>query len=244
MKRMAYMISVMAIAAMIGGCGTQAKTGNGEAAEVRPKEAAAQTASNNNTENQNTQNQGTAYQKAGQGAGDSGRITEDEAKAIAFQDAEVDEADVSGVRVKLDIKDGAKPSKSEQSSDGLYVGNPSCGGITNDGVYEYEVEFYVGNLEYDYDIDAATGRIVSMDRDIEDDFQITDGASGQIISEDEAKKVALAKVPQATEQDMRIHLDQDDGRRIYEGSIYVSGVEYEFEIDAASGVLLEWEEDD
>ena len=37
----------------------------------------------------------------------------------------------------------------------------------DDGVMEYEVEFYAGNKEYDYDIDAATGAIRSMDQDCE-----------------------------------------------------------------------------
>ena len=32
---------------------------------------------------------------------------------------------------------------------------------------EYEVEFYAGNKEYDYDIDAMTGAIRSMDQDCE-----------------------------------------------------------------------------
>ena len=37
----------------------------------------------------------------------------------------------------------------------------------DDGVMEYEVEFYAGNKEYDYDIDPATEAIRSMDQDCE-----------------------------------------------------------------------------
>ena len=37
----------------------------------------------------------------------------------------------------------------------------------NDNRAEYDIEFVVGNEEYDYDIDAVTGEILSMDRDID-----------------------------------------------------------------------------
>ena len=36
-----------------------------------------------------------------------------------------------------------------------------------DGRVVYDVEFYAGNKEYDYEIDAYTGRILSKDTDIE-----------------------------------------------------------------------------
>lgn len=35
----------------------------------------------------------------------------------------------------------------------------------DDGKLEYEVEFHQGTVEFDYDIDAATGEILSFDRD-------------------------------------------------------------------------------
>ena len=38
----------------------------------------------------------------------------------------------------------------------------------DDGVYEYEVEFHVGNMEYEYSIDAKTGRILDFDKDLDD----------------------------------------------------------------------------
>lgn len=41
-----------------------------------------------------------------------------------------------------------------------------------------------------------------------------------------------------------IELDEDDGMLIYEGDALFENVVYEFELDAASGKLLEWERDD
>jgi len=37
----------------------------------------------------------------------------------------------------------------------------------DDGVYKYEVDFYVGNTEYEYEIDAKTGNVISFDKDID-----------------------------------------------------------------------------
>lgn len=40
-----------------------------------------------------------------------------------------------------------------------------------------------------------------------------------------------------------IELDEDDGLLLYEGDAYVDGVEYEFELDAYTGQLLQWDRD-
>jgi len=62
------------------------------------------------------------------------------------------------------------------------------------------------------------------------------------ISEAEAKKIALAQVPEAKESDIReFEIDYDDGRLEYEGSIYYGELEYEFEIDGYSGAIRSWE---
>ena len=57
-------------------------------------------------------------------------IGQDRALEIALEHAGVNESDITQQRVELS---------------------------NDDGVKEYEVEFYAGNQEYDYDIDAATG---------------------------------------------------------------------------------------
>ena len=40
---------------------------------------------------------------------------------------------------------------------------------------------------------------------------------------------------------LRIHKDRDDGRTVYEGSFVSGELEYEFEINAADGRILDWE---
>ena len=66
-----------------------------------------------------------------------------------------------------------------------------------------------------------------------------------LISESEAIAIALGRVPGANESHVAsFGKDYDDGRWIYEGEIRYNGLEYEFEIDAQTGNILEWEIDD
>ena len=65
-------------------------------------------------------------------------MTEDEAKAIAFEDAGVAEADATNVKVE---------KKSE------------------DGVEVYEIKFDAKGTSYDYVIDAKTGSLIEFDEE-------------------------------------------------------------------------------
>ena len=140
-------------------------------------------------------------------------ITEDQARNIALQDAGVSEADATFVRVKQDQEDG---------------------------VAVYEIEFYAGNTEYDYEIARQDGRIVSRDYDMESARPSATASSETAITLQQAKTIALNRVSGATESDLRIREDMDDGYRVYEGEIRYNGMEYEFTIDAASGNVVEW----
>lgn len=63
------------------------------------------------------------------------------------------------------------------------------------------------------------------------------------ISLEEATRIALERVPGATEQNISIHLDFDDGWYVYEGDIIYNRMEYEFDIDANTGTILKWEQE-
>lgn len=65
----------------------------------------------------------------------------EKAKKIALEDAGLKERKVIFVTAKADFDDGRK---------------------------EYEVEFYCDGTEYDYEIDAATGKILKAEKDIDD----------------------------------------------------------------------------
>lgn len=150
----------------------------------------------------------------------AGKVDEARAKEIALNHAGIKAADATVTKSKLDYEDGRQV---------------------------YEIEFYVsgssGYTEYDYEIEAATGKIVSYDHDAESyapPAQSTN--SGVKVTEATAKKTALSRVSGATEKDIyEWKLDYDDGRAEYEGKIIYGGMEYEFTINAATGAVTEWD---
>ena len=156
------------------------------------------------------------------------RIDLETAKAAAIEAAGFQTSEVSFVSTELDKK--------------------------NDTEY-YEIDFTVNGVEYDYDIDALTGKVISYEIDEKSQKHnsssknteiVTDTTSSEPsskeLTETEAKKIALAQVPGATESDIReFEVDYDDGRLEYDGSIYYGDMEYEFEIDGYSGAIRSWE---
>ena len=155
----------------------------------------------------------SASSQATQPNSTSSAITKDKAKSIALQDAGVKESDTQFLWVKEDYEDGRAV---------------------------YDVEFYANGTEYDYEIEKSSGRILNSDYDIEHYSPNNGSGNTTTISLEKARSIALAKVPGASASDVRIHLDRDDGRQIYEGEIYYNRMEYEFEIDAFTGNIIEW----
>ena len=151
-----------------------------------------------------------------QSTGGSAAITEDQAREIALADAGLTAEEVTFLKTKLD---------------------------RDDGRLVYDVEFYTADYtEYDYEIDAADGTVLSSDFDAEGYTAPTDSATA--ITADQAKEIALAEVPGATVDDIyEFELDRDDGRLEYEGAIWYDGTEYEFTIDGYSGAIRSWEAD-
>lgn len=153
---------------------------------------------------------------------DSEIITEEAARDIALEHAGLSAEQVTFLKSGLDRDNGRR---------------------------HYDVEFYTGNYEeYDYNIDPYTGDILDFDYDAEYYVPPTaftaspDDNSAQTITADEAKALALAQVPGATEGDIReFETDYDDGRMEYEGKIYYDHMEYEFEIDGYSGAIRNWD---
>lgn len=117
----------------------------------------------------------------------------------------------------------------------------------DDGRLTYDVDFYAGNKEYDYEILAADGTILSYDADIEG-YRIpssTSTSSSGYISVERAKEIALqhAGLSSSGVNFDKAEFDHDDGRAEYEIEFHHNFREYEYTIDAASGTILEAERD-
>lgn len=178
--------------------------------------AAAQTSGTQESSASAAQTDDASAADAQQSTASSGAIDEAQARSIALEHAGVAESDAKFYRVERD---------------------------SNDGRAVYEVEFYSGNTEYDYEISAETGEILSYDSDIEGWAAQSGNAEGSAVTLEQARELVLERVPGAAASDVQIEQERDDGRDIYEGEVYYDRTEYEFEIDASTGSFIKWSVD-
>jgi len=149
----------------------------------------------------------------------------------------------------------------------------------DDGALLYEFEFYDKSAEYEYDIDAVTGNVRSFSREVfkqasdaasesnsgsdsssaggstsvNSGSTAADSASGYI-GADKAKSIALSNAGVSVSDAVftRAKLDRDDGRYLYEIDFYTADYEYDYEVDAITGKILDrdseplddWDDDD
>ena len=113
--------------------------------------------------------------------------------------------------------------------------------------YEVEIKSQTGE-EFEYKIDAYTGAILESKREAADGTEVPvvqpskPAASGDI-GYAKAKSVALnhAGVSEGKAYDMEIELDDEDGTLVYEVEFKSGGMEYSYEINAATGAILKHE---
>ena len=106
----------------------------------------------------------------------------------------------------------------------------------DDGVMEYEVEFYAGGVEYEYSIAARSGTILSYEMDLPSSSDI---ASGSYLSESAVREAALADagVEAADATFIKTALGREDGQMVYEVEFFTSDGEYSYELDAVTGAV-------
>ena len=130
----------------------------------------------------------------------SGDIGAEKAKQIALEHAGLSASKVSFIKTEADYDDGRKV---------------------------YDIEFYSGNKEYDYEILASNT------------------TSNNYIGVEAAKQAALkhAGLSESQVSFKKAKLDYDDGRAEYELEFRHNFQEYEYTIDAVSGTILDFERD-
>lgn len=159
-----------------------------------------------------------------------GTISKEDARKVAIKDANLSKSQVKFTKSKLD---------------------------RDDGVLYYDIEFTFGNNEYDYEIDAYTGKVISKDVETVDvpvknskpDVVSSKPATSSktntssYIGDNKAKQIAVkdAGLKQNAVTFEKVEFSIDDGVKHYEVDFYADGVEYDYEIDALSGAILKRE---
>ena len=159
-------------------------------------------------------------------------ISADKAKEIALADAGYSKADAAYIKAEADYDNGAK---------------------------EYEIEFLIKgegvNYEFDYEVRASDGRILSKERDVERvRVQVPEKVknepakaepSGDIGKEAALKAAYEAFAVKAEEVKLiKVRKDYDDGVQVYEIE-FAEGYEckYSCEVVAASGKVIDKDRD-
>lgn len=175
-------------------------------------------------------------------ASDKAYIGKGQALTIAYSHAEVNAQAASKVEVELNH---------------------------DDGKMVYDVEFRIGGVEYNYEIEALTGNVIQWEKDTgkdrdnkgqdkkdvgkdrndddEDEDDDDDSDPGvtvtNYISEAQAKQIAFnrAGISASVASGAKVKLDDDDAEAYYEVEFKVGKTEYECKIDAVTGSILDWE---
>ena len=112
----------------------------------------------------------------------------------------------------------------------------------------YEVELHTAWGEFEYLVDAYTGKVLSGQKDLLTTAPVGDETAKPTvptgdIGHAKAKSIALnhAGVSENKAYDMEIELDDEDGTLVYEVEFKSGGMEYSYEINAASGAILKHE---
>ncbi len=162
----------------------------------------------------------------------SSYIGEAKAKQIALENANVTESVLSYYWIEMD---------------------------RDDGNIVYEIEFYAGNIEYDYEINALSGEIIKAEKDEEYNGNYSgstssgsssqtsnnssSGSSSQTtsVTADQAKQIALqhAGLSESQIRDFDIERDHENGTVIYEIDFKSGNYEYEYEVNGTTGAIIQ-----
>lgn len=144
----------------------------------------------------------------------TGNITGEQALDLAMENAGVSADDAYNIKVE---KDG------------------------DNGIPIYDIEFETHYGDYNFEVAIEDGRIVGADYEVDEEWIRRLGEKS--ISAEQAKDLIQSKIPGVPRDEIRIWEERGDGRIRFEGEVYHQNIKYEFEIDAQTGVIFDWNAD-
>lgn len=118
---------------------------------------------------------------------------------------------------------------------------------TDDGRNYYEFDIIANDQLHELEVDASNGKITK--NEINDDYVPSttetnnqNNTQATIITSEEAQKIAMDRVGNNGYL-LKCELDTDDGIQKYEIEIKNGRIEYEIDINASSGEIIKYEED-
>lgn len=138
-------------------------------------------------------------------------ISIDTVKDIVFKHAKVENKNVTNLEIEYDYENGNMI---------------------------YDVEFHCNNIEYDYEVDAVSGKILKIE--IENNNN-NNNSNNKYLSKNKIEEIAIKKANVSKYYDYDIEFEFKGGTPIYEVEFETDGAEYEIEIDAKNGNIIKYE---
>lgn len=106
----------------------------------------------------------------------------------------------------------------------------------------YDVEFDCNNIEYDYEVDAVSGKILESEIENKNkDSNNNNNNSNTYLSKDKIKEIALKKANVSKYYDYDIEFKFKGGTPIYEVEFETDSAEYDIKINAKNGNIIKYE---
>ena len=198
-----------------------------------------------------------------------------ESKNIDINDiVESDDDDSTKEKIEEKIEDANEEKKVNDNSNGVtYLSKEEVkniafkhAGVSSDtnvnitlgkdgGKAVYDIDFKTSEKEYDYEIDATSGKVLDFESEkIKTKPQNNTNTNNEntnqnqttnYIGESKAKSVALnhAGVSSSEASMLKIVLDTENGTKVYDIQFRIGDVENEYEINATTGSIVNHEKD-
>lgn len=172
---------------------------------------------------------------------------------ILLSSNDVKDVDVKG-KVSTGSYIGEKKAKEIVEKD-AHVSQPHYLQIEldcDDGIMVYELEFIKDHIEYEYELDAKTGKILEKDQEKkktdtssnnQKPTQSSSQSSPKTISKEQAKSIAMKDAKATSISHYKIEKEKDDGVLEYEIEFVSQNIKHEYTIRATDGKILSHEKE-
>lgn len=159
------------------------------------------------------QSAASSSSSAASASNQSAGIGVEDAKNAALQHAGLQAGDVTFVKEKLDY---------------------------DDGIAEYEIQFVTSTTKYEYEIKATDASVLKASQKPIEQISSNFPTEG-LLDIASAKEAALSNAGLTADQVAftNIELDYDDGIAQYEIEFFANGTEYQYQINASTGAIME-----
>lgn len=102
-------------------------------------------------------------------------------------------------------------------------------------VWSVEFDTHYGN--YDFSVSRGNGRI--LDADYEVDNEWVQSKPSRHVTKSTVREIVQGRVPGARTSDIRVVREDES----FEGHLFHHDIKYEFEVDARTGIITDWNAD-